>query len=116
MKRAIALIAIIFAFASLAGTTTGHAHRYQSLSVEALVVLNHVDEHNVSVPVYVTVQRGEIDLGAGIVMPMGAYHVIAATPPKLPTPPRASQLPAMASIAASPDWRTIPMLRPPKSA
>ena len=115
MKRLIALIAIIFAFASLVGPTMAHAHRYQSLTIESLVVLNHVDAKNVSIPVYVIVQRGEIDLGSGIVMPCGPHHAIAAVPPVLPVPPGCDALNA-STIAASPQWPMARLLRPPKSA
>jgi len=73
MRRFVALIVMIFAFASVAGTATAHAHRYVSTPI---VVLNHVDAANRSIPVMVEVQRGQIDLGSGIVMPCGPHHAI----------------------------------------
>lgn len=115
MKRVVALIAIIFAFASLAGTTMAHAHRYQSLTIEPLVVLNHVDAKNVALPVYVTVQRGEIDLGSGIMMPCGPHHAIVATAPVLGEWP-ACGTPSSAVFVANPEWPTLQLLRPPISA
>lgn len=73
MRRFIALIVMVFAFASVAGMATAHAHRYVSTPI---VVLNHVDAANRSIPVMVEVQRGQIDLGSGIVMPCGPHHAI----------------------------------------
>ncbi len=112
MQRFVALIAVIFAFASLAGMTTAHAHRYVSTPI---VVLNHVDENNRSIPVIVQVQRGEIDLGSGIVMPFGPHQGIVANAPQIPSVPRADGpgLAANAGLASSPP--NIP-LRPPKAA
>lgn len=112
MQRFVALIAVIFAFASLAGMTTAHAHRYVSTPI---VVLNHVDENNVSIPVIVQVQRGEIDLGAGIIMPCGPHHAIAATPPRIPAAPDCD-LPALTLEAAGTEWPEPIPLRPPKAA
>ncbi len=88
MQRVIAIIALIFAFASLAGATTAHAHRYVSTPI---VVLNHVDEQNVPIPIFVVVQRGEIDLGAGIVMPCGPHHGIPVSGPTLPSAPQCAE-------------------------
>jgi hypothetical protein len=84
MHRNRFLIAILFVFAFLAGMSTANAHRYEAAP---LVVLNHVDDENVPIRIIVTVQRGEIDLGAGIVMPCGAHQAIAPVVPKLPAPP-----------------------------
>ena len=81
MRRLITLIVMIFAFASVAGTSVAHAHRYVSTPI---VVLNHVDENNQSIPVVVAVQRGEIDLGDGIMLPCGAHHGIEVSVPQLP--------------------------------
>lgn len=112
MQRFVALIAVIFAFAALAGTATAHAHRYVSTPI---VVLNHVDDNNVSIPVIVQVQRGDIDLGAGIIMPCGTYQAIAATPPAIPPAPRRA-LPKPSCSAAGTDWPAAVPLRPPKAA
>lgn len=112
MQRLVVLIAVIFAFASLAGTATAHAHRYVS---EPLVVLNHVDENNVSIPIVVKVQRGEIDLGSGIVMPCGPHHAIAVDPPGLPPVP-ACEAPVAIPAAAVPLWPGTMLLRPPIAA
>lgn len=84
MQRLVLSIAILFAFAALAGVTTAHAHRYVATPI---VVLNHVDDENVPIRITVKVQRGEIDLGEGIVMPYGAHHAIVALPPELPIAP-----------------------------
>ena len=73
MHRLIAAIAILFAFAALTGATVAHAHRYVSTPI---VVLNHVDAQNQPIPVYVQIQRGQIDLGGGIVMPCGSHPAI----------------------------------------
>ncbi|WIY53241.1 hypothetical protein O9Z70_01470 [Devosia sp. YIM 151766] len=112
MQRFVALIAIIFAFASLAGTTTAHAHRYFSMPI---VVLNHVDQNNVSIPVFVQVQRGEIDLGSGIVMPCGPHHAIPVRAPQLPAGPDCDH-PVTVLGAAEPLWAGQIPLRPPKPA
>jgi len=112
MQRVVALIALIFAFASLAGATTAHAHRYVSTPI---VVLNHVDENNRSIPVFVQIQRGEIDLGSGIVMPCGAHHAIAANPPQVPEAPDCETL-VTQMHAAPPFWSQTLPLRPPIAA
>ena len=57
MQRLSAILALVFAFAALAGVSTAHAHRFVSTPI---VVLNLVDAHNQSIPVMVKVQRGEI--------------------------------------------------------
>ncbi len=112
MQRFIALIAIVFAFASLAGATTAHAHRYVSTPI---VVLNHVDENNRSIPVVVQVQRGEIDLGSGIVMPFGSHHAIPASTPQIPIAPDKDS-PTLRVEAAPPASPEDTPLRPPKAA
>lgn len=112
MQRLVALIAVIFAFASLAGTTTAHAHRYVSTPI---VVLNHVDANNVSIPVMVVIQHGEIDLGAGIVMPCGPHNAIPIVAPQIPAAPQCDAPVAM--LDGMEPLRTIHLpLRPPKSA
>ncbi|WEJ58437.1 hypothetical protein [Devosia sp. FJ2-5-3] len=112
MQRLVALIAVIFSFATIAGSTTAYAHRYISTPI---VVLNMVDAENVSIPVTVSVQRGEIDLGSGIIMPFGSLYAITvdgqvALPPAerdAPTPNVRSHLPfGMAER----------LLRPPRAA
>lgn len=112
MQRVMALIALIFAFASLAGTTVAHAHRYVSMPI---VVLNHVDANNVSIPVFVQVQRGEIDLGKGIIMPCGPHQAIPVFAPQVPAAP-ACEVPTTMLAAAPPLWPEVIPLRPPKSA
>jgi len=112
MQRVMALIALIFAFASLAGTTVAHAHRYVSMPI---VVLNHVDANNVSIPVFVQVQRGEIDLGKGIIMPCGPHQAIPVLAPQMPPAP-ACEVPVALLDAAPPAWRETIPLRPPKAA
>ncbi|SMQ85728.1 hypothetical protein SAMN06295905_3018 [Devosia lucknowensis] len=112
MRRLIAAIAVLFTFASVMGATVAHAHRYVSTPI---VVLNHVDADNQSIPIVVQIQRGQIDLGAGIVMPCGPHHAIGVAIPALPPAPD----------CASPEARTEPigasrparqLLRPPISA
>ena len=109
MRLLVTLIVLIFAFASVAGTSVAHAHRYVSTPI---VVLNHVDENNQSIPVVVAVQRGEIDLGDGIVLPCGAHHGIEVSVAQLPV------CPAEAGVIASvnedvPNSIGTRMLRPP---
>ena len=112
MRRVITLIVMIFAFASVAGTSVAHAHRYVSTPI---VVLNHVDDNNQSIPVVVEVQRGEIDLGEGIMLPCGAHHGIPVSVVQLPVcPPEAG---VIASVNEDvPDWSGTRMLRPPIAA
>lgn len=112
MRRLIALIAVIFAFASIAGTTVAHAHRYVSTPI---VVLNMVDADNRSIPVVVQIQRGQIDLGAGIVMPCGPHHGIGVTGPVVPLAPALARPEPVAcgTLARSPAPQ---LLRPPISA
>lgn len=109
MRRLVALLVMIFAFAAIAGATTAHAHRYVSTPI---VVLNLVDGNNQSIPVLVSVQRGEIDLGSGIMLPCGPHHGIPVPFAQLPVcRSEASVLPAIASI--EPDWHGGQVLRPP---
>ncbi len=112
MQRLVALIALVFAFASLAGATTAHAHRYVSTPI---VVLNHVDAENTAIPVLVSVQRGEIDLGSGIVMPCGPHHAIPVEIAGLPQVAPATSLPLVLD-ADEPASSGIDVLRPPRAA
>jgi hypothetical protein len=112
MRRILTLIALLFAFAAVAGPTTAHAHRYVSTP---MAVLNHVDENNQSIPVIVHVQRGEIDLGSGIMMPCGAHPGIPVTIVQMPVcPPSDGVTPGMDEAAA--DWMGSNPLRPPRHA
>jgi hypothetical protein len=112
MRRLMTLIVLIFAFASVAGTTIAHAHRYISTPI---VVLNHVDENNQSIPVIVDVQRGNIDLGSGIFMPCGPHHAIPVG--EMPLPACRAQASLMVSVDEdAPAWSSIRVLRPPKHA
>jgi len=112
MQRVVALIALVFAFASLSGTTLAHAHRFVSTPI---VVLNHVDDDNVAIPVIVSVQKGQIDLGAGIIMPCGPYYAIPVAAPALPASPEAG-MPGARSHAGAPAWPGQRLLRPPRLA
>lgn len=112
MRRLILSIAILFAFASLAGATTAHAHRYVATPI---VVLNHVDAENVPIRITVKVQRGEIDLGEGIVMPCGSHYAIPALPPQLPRAPEGEDV-ADHQCEALAVWPGIRVLRPPIAA
>ena len=112
MHRAVAFIAILFAIASLAGTTTAHAHRYVSTPI---VVLNHVDDQNVPILVMVQIQRGEIDLGAGIFLPCGPHQAIPVTAPILPDASDGDDPVARLSPQSAP-WAGERLLRPPISA
>ncbi len=112
MQRLVALIAVIFTFATLAGTTLAHAHRYVSTPI---VVLNHVDANNVSIPVIVQVQRGDVDLGSGIIMPVGSHYAIPTMIPQMPVTQKGDK------PIAKPDtvailWSGQVPLRPPKAA
>ena len=111
MQRLVLVIAILFSFAALAGVTTAHAHRYVSTPI---VVLNHVDAENVPIRIMVKVQRGEIDLGSGIVMPCGAHPAIATTVPGLPPAPEA-EAPEPAMCSAQIPGQDAKLLRPPIS-
>ncbi|MBD8066279.1 hypothetical protein IC608_12440 [Devosia sp. PTR5] len=112
MQRIIGLIAILFAFASLVGPALAHAHRYESTPI---VVLNHVDAANVSRPVIVTVQKGNIDLGSGIIMPCGPYFAI---PVEVFEFPAAQERPFFerAVDAVALDGPKPSLLRPPRAA
>ncbi|ODT69394.1 MAG: hypothetical protein ABS75_16920 [Pelagibacterium sp. SCN 63-23] len=112
MHRFLAFIAVIFTFASLAGATTAHAHRYVSTPI---VVLNHVDAQNVAIPVMVKVQRGDVDLGSGIVLPCGSHYAIPAIVPQLPAAPECER-PALDVLALAPLWPEHRLLRPPRQA
>ena len=112
MRRLVALIAILFTFAAVMGTTVAHAHRYVSTPI---VVLNHVDAENKAIPVVVEIQRGQIDLGAGIVMPCGAHHAIGITLPALPPAPTGSAPEASQEARGTP-WTGTMLLRPPINA
>ncbi len=112
MRRLVAVIAVLFAFSAIMGGTVAHAHRYVSTPI---VVLNHVDEQNKPILVVVEIQRGQIDLGAGIVMPCGHHHAIGAVAPVLPAAPDCAApeaVPQAVAITAS-DGKP---LRPPISA
>jgi len=111
MQRLVFFTAILLSFATLFGVTTAHAHRYVSTPI---VVLNHVDAENVPIRIMVKVQRGEIDLGSGIVMPCGAHHAIAATVPVLPPVPEADTPQGQACLAEI-SWQDAKRLRPPIS-
>lgn len=112
MRRFVLLLTMIFAFASLAGAATAHAHRYISTPI---VVLNHVDAQNKSIPVIVAVQRGQIDLGAGILMPCGSHPGIEVTLPPLPICRPAASAHSQ-PVAQVPHWSTTRLLRPPIDA
>ena len=112
MRRLVVLIVMIFAFAAVAGPTVAHAHRYVSTPI---VVLNHVDGDNNSIPVIVEVQRGDIDLGSGISMPCGAHHGIPVDVAQVSVcPPDVGMVRSVNDGA--PVWSSIRELRPPKHA
>lgn len=112
MQRLALVIAILLAFASLAGTTLAHAHRYVSTPI---VVLNHVDSDNRSIPVVVELQRGEIDLGAGIMLPCGSHQAIPVSVTQVPLcPPETVVQPLLDT--RMPDWPVTRQLRPPRQA
>ena len=106
------MVMLLFAFASLAGTTTAHAHRYVSTP---MVVLNHVDEDNRPIPVIVAVQRGEIDLGSGIMLPCGAHHGIPVEMAPLPLCKARSERIASVDEGMT-EWFGSSPRRPPKRA
>ena len=112
MRRLVALIAVLFTFASVMGGTVAHAHRYVSTPI---VVLNLVDEQNQSIPVVVQIQRGQIDLGAGIVMPFGPQYGIAIDLPALPKAPDCAD-PECTPQPIGVAWSGGQLLRPPISA
>lgn len=115
MQRFVALVGLVFAIASLLGMSVAHAHRYQTVPVKGIVVLNHVDADNIAIPVFVKVQRGNIDLGSGIVMPCGQLQAVVPVLPTLPQPPHCA-LPAPVEPQASLGWQQTPPIRPPKTA
>lgn len=112
MQRLRLSIAILFAFATLAGVTTANAHRFVPTPI---VVLNYVDADNVPIRLTVKVQRGEIDLGEGIVMPCGSHYAIPALPPELPAAPEGEDVSEYRceALAVRPGIR---VLRPPIAA
>lgn len=112
MRRLIAFIAIILAFAATAGATTAHAHRYVSTPI---VVLNHVDAENQSIQVMVKIQRGQIDLGSGIVMPCGFHPVIVVEAPELVHPDPCPTAATVRNVLDRPWSQPIP-LPPPRHA
>lgn len=112
MRRLIAFIAIIFALAATIGATTAHAHRYVSTPI---VVLNHVDEDNRAIPVVVIIQRGEIDLGSGIIMPCGFHPVIVVEQTALVHPEPCAATEMLKEVAGHPWSAPIP-LKPPRHA
>ncbi|MBJ3785807.1 hypothetical protein [Devosia sediminis] len=112
MRRLVALIAVVFTFASVMGATVAHAHRYVSTPI---VVLNHVDAENKAIPVVVEIQRGQIDLGAGIMMPCGAHHAIGVTLPLLPEAPETDAPEADVALVGTTGPATS-LLRPPIAA
>lgn len=111
MQRLVLFIAVLFAFASLAGATTAHAHRFVATP---MVVLNHVDAENVPIRIMVKVQRGDIDLGEGIIMPCGSHQAIPALPPEVPAAPDGEDR-HETGCGQLPVWLGAPELRPPKS-
>jgi hypothetical protein len=112
MRRFVALIAVLFTFAAVMGATVAHAHRYVATPI---VVLNHVDAQNQSIPIVVEIQRGQIDLGAGIMMPCGPYHAIGIVVPALPVAPDCAA-PEGEVQAIRPARSPNQLLRPPISA
>lgn len=112
MQRLVALIAIIFAFATVAGSMTAYAHRYISTPI---VVLNMVDAENVSIPVTVSVQRGEVDLGSGIIMPFGSFHAITVDGQDTLTQAE-RDVPIAGLQSHAPYGMVESLLRPPRSA
>lgn len=112
MQRFVALIAVIFAFATIAGSTTAYAHRYISTPI---VVLNMVDAENVSIPVTVSVQRGEVDLGSGIIMPFCPFHAIPVCIDHSMAPaPR--QMAVARAVSFEPSRWSDRLLRPPRAS
>ena len=111
MRRFVALIAVLFTFAAVMGATVAHAHRYVATPI---VVLNMVDAQNQSIPIVVEIQRGQIDLGAGIVMPCGPHHAIGIVLPSLPMAPDCAA-PEGEVRTMGPAWSPGQLLRPPIS-
>ncbi|WP_375598768.1 hypothetical protein [Devosia sp. Naph2] len=111
MRHFVVFIAVLLGLASVLGATTANAHRYVATPI---VVLNHVDADNKPIPVVVQVQRGQIDLGAGLMLPCGSHPAIEVSAPQLTAPPPARS-PVLAPCRVAPDWQSILPLRPPKS-
>ena len=112
MRHFVVFIAILLGLASVLGATTANAHRYVSTPI---VVLNHVDADNKPIPVVVQVQRGQIDLGAGLMLPCGSHHAIEVCALQLSGITTVSvPKPDLQQVFA--DWPTVLPLRPPKSA
>jgi hypothetical protein len=112
MRHFVVFIAVLLALASVLGATTANAHRYVATPI---VVLNHVDADNKPIPVVVQVQRGQIDLGAGLMLPCGSHHAIEVCGPQLPFGLE-GEGPLLAPDRSAPDWPAILPLRPPISA
>jgi len=112
MRHFVVFIAVLLALASVLGATTANAHRYVATPI---VVLNHVDADNKPIPVVVQIQRGQIDLGAGLMLPCGSHHAIEASAPQLPGAVM-TMVPETKLDTAQADWPAILPLRPPKSA
>jgi hypothetical protein len=112
MRRFVAFIAVLFTLSAVLGGTVAHAHRYVSTPI---VVLNHVDDANRSIPVVVEIQRGQIDLGDGIVMPCGPHQAIAISLPAFARTVACS-LPEIATRTSFTPWSRHQLLRPPISA
>ena len=112
MRHFVVFIAVLLALASVLGATTANAHRYVATPI---VVLNHVDADNKPIPVVVQIQRGQIDLGAGLMLPCGSHHAIEVSAPQLPGAVM-TMVPETKLDTAQADWPAILPLRPPKSA
>jgi hypothetical protein len=112
MRLFVVVIAMLLGVASVSGAATANAHRYVSTPI---VVLNHVDQDNRPIPVFVQVQRGQIDLGAGLMMPCGPHHAIAAHAPQMPCADTTETLQAQLAVFDT-DWQAILPLRPPIGA
>ena len=112
MRHFVVFIAVLLGLASVLGGTTANAHRYVATPI---VVLNHVDADNKPIPVVVQVQRGQIDLGAGLMLPCGAHYAIEVSAPQLPAP-LLDSAPCATTHPVAPDWPPILPLRPPISA
>lgn len=116
MKRLLVVIAILFTFANMAGGVLAHSHRYVVDHALPIVVLNHVDEDNRSIPVVVKVQPcGHIDLGNGLVLSCGSHLAVA---PEVPQLPRVDSDEAHSTpvLARKPIDVRMSILRPPRQA
>lgn len=115
MKRLLVLIAMLFAYANVAGGVLAHSHRYIVDAADPIVVLNHVDEHNRAIPVVVKIQPcGHIDLGNGLVLSCGSHFAIAPNVPQLPRV-EAEHEHLMMVDATDPTEVPSSILRPPRS-